>query len=151
MPQNAPAGWYPQDDGSERWWDGQAWTAHSRPLPPPPTAPLNAAGHYGTDPSVSGPVSPYGAWSPPPASVGYMVAPKSPGISLLASFFVPGLGTMLNGEVNKGIGILVGYFACLFLFFLLVPLLGAMVLWIWGMVDAYQGAVRWNHAHGIIS
>jgi TM2 domain-containing membrane protein YozV len=145
MPQNAPAGWYPQPDGTERWWDGQAWTAHSRPVPPPPTAPApsNAAGLYGSDPVAPVTAGPYGT--------GYAVAPKSPGISLLASFFIPGLGTMINGEVNKGIGILVGYVACLFLFFLLVPLLGAMVLWVWGMVDAYQGAVRWNHAHGIIS
>jgi hypothetical protein len=27
-----PAGWYPLD-GMERWWDGQRWTAESRPLP----------------------------------------------------------------------------------------------------------------------
>jgi hypothetical protein len=23
--------------------------------------------------------------------------------------------------------------------------------WIWGMIDAYQGAQRWNARHGIIS
>jgi hypothetical protein len=39
----------------------------------------------------------------------------------------------------------------LFTFFLLVPLLIASVIWVWGMVDAYQGAQRWNHRHGIIS
>ncbi len=33
-----PAGWYPEG-GVERWWDGNAWSAHTRPLPgvvPPP-------------------------------------------------------------------------------------------------------------------
>ncbi|MBY5163145.1 SHOCT domain-containing protein [Nitriliruptoria bacterium AS10] len=27
----APAGWYPQDDGRQRYWDGQAWTDHFAP------------------------------------------------------------------------------------------------------------------------
>jgi len=147
MAPNAPAGWYPQQDGTERWWDGQTWTAHSRPVPPPPTAPLNISGHYGADPGAPGP---YAAWSPALAP-GYAIAPKNPGVSLLASFFIPGLGSMLNGEVGKGVGILVGYFVCLFLFFLIVPLLGALGLWVWGMVDAYQGAQGWNRRHGILS
>jgi uncharacterized protein len=25
---SAPAGWYPQPDGSQRYWDGAAWTSH---------------------------------------------------------------------------------------------------------------------------
>lgn len=33
---NTPAGWYPQGDG-ERWWDGNAWTEHTRPRQPQPT------------------------------------------------------------------------------------------------------------------
>lgn len=43
MTQNPPpAGWYPSDHG-ERYWDGTAWTAHTRPAPQfaagPPAAP----------------------------------------------------------------------------------------------------------------
>lgn len=30
--QNAPAGWYPQDDGRQRYWDGDAWTDHVAPI-----------------------------------------------------------------------------------------------------------------------
>lgn len=148
MSQNAPAGWYPQQDGSERWWDGQAWSAHSRPVPPPPTAPMpssHAAGIYGADQQGG----PSGPWLPHPA--GYAVAPKNAAVSLLASFFIPGLGTMINGEVGKGIGILASYFVCLLLFFLIVPLLVAVGIWVWGMVDAYQGAQQWNRRHGILS
>lgn len=44
---SAPAGWYPQPDGLERYWDGTQWTAESRlpasqagaaSAPPPPSA-----------------------------------------------------------------------------------------------------------------
>jgi hypothetical protein len=31
-PANAPAGWYSGGvPGEERWWDGSAWTSHTRP------------------------------------------------------------------------------------------------------------------------
>lgn len=30
-----PAGWYPQHDGSQRYWDGQSWTSQVAPPPPP--------------------------------------------------------------------------------------------------------------------
>lgn len=30
MTEQAPAGWYPVEAGRERYWDGQAWTAHVR-------------------------------------------------------------------------------------------------------------------------
>lgn len=33
----AAPGWYPTDDGGQRWWDGHAWTKHV--VPPPPAAP----------------------------------------------------------------------------------------------------------------
>lgn len=49
----APAGWYADTNqpGTERWWDGQAWTEHIRPAgaPPPPVASYErhaAAGHH---------------------------------------------------------------------------------------------------------
>ena len=28
---NSPAGWYPQEDGRLRYWDGQNWTEHFAP------------------------------------------------------------------------------------------------------------------------
>jgi TM2 domain-containing membrane protein YozV len=80
-----------------------------------------------------------------------MVAAKSPGVSLLASFFIPGLGSMINGDVGKGIGILIGYFVSLVLVIVLIGIIGVIGFWIWGMVDAYQGAKLWNARHGIIS
>ncbi|WP_159449219.1 Ltp family lipoprotein [Demequina sp. NBRC 110055] len=31
MSTNAPAGWYPQEDGTQRYWDGAQWTEHIAP------------------------------------------------------------------------------------------------------------------------
>lgn len=36
---SAQPGWYFQPDGSQRYWDGQAWTEHVQPLPQPPAPP----------------------------------------------------------------------------------------------------------------
>lgn len=38
---NSPAGWYPQEDGRLRYWDGQSWTEHFAPgqAPSPMGAP----------------------------------------------------------------------------------------------------------------
>ena len=82
---------------------------------------------------------------------GPQVAPKNPGIALLASFFIPGLGTIMNGQAGKGAGILVGYIVSWFLTIILIGFVGLVGFWIWGMVDAYQGAKSWNARHGIIS
>ena len=79
------------------------------------------------------------------------VAPKNPGLALLVSFFVPGVGTMMNGQVGKGIGILLGYVVSWFLTVILVGFVGLVAFWVWGMVDAYQGAKSWNAKHGILS
>jgi TM2 domain-containing membrane protein YozV len=133
---NAPAGWYPQPDGSQRYWDGESWTHHQ-----PPT--------YAQPPTYSQPPT----YAEPPAlPAGYhRVEPKNPALSLLASFFIPGLGTMLNGETGRGIGILVGYFVALLLSLVLIGIPFVIGLWIWGMVDAYTGAQKWNARHGILS
>lgn len=40
MTTTTPAGWYPVDATSERYWDGGSWSDHTRPIstvtPPPP-------------------------------------------------------------------------------------------------------------------
>jgi hypothetical protein len=40
--QNQPPGWYPDDQGVSRWWDGAAWgvaASDAEPAPPGSTAP----------------------------------------------------------------------------------------------------------------
>lgn len=86
-------------------------------------------------------------------------------LSLIASFFIPGLGTILNGRTGRGLGILglwvlvliplialvsFALFVATYAIFLLVPVLaGVLGIWIWGMVDAYQVAEQHNRLHGL--
>lgn len=60
-------------------------------------------------------------------------ANKSPGIALLLSLLICGVGQMYNGQVAKGILMLIG-------FVLLWTVLLGWVIWIWSMVDAYSTA-----------
>lgn len=143
------AGWYPDPNmpGQHRYWDGQQWTPHAQsivpaPLPMPP-APLPA-------PMPPGSMAQYGQQYPAQYP-GYSVAAKNPAVSLLISFFIPGVGSMVNGDVGLGIGILAGYMISWVLTIVIIGFFGILAFWIWGMVDAYQGAVRWNRSHGIVS
>jgi TM2 domain-containing membrane protein YozV len=64
-------------------------------------------------------------------------AAKSPGIALLLSLLICGVGQMYNGQVGKGILMLIG---CILAWFILL----GWAVWIWSMVDAYQTAKRMN-------
>ena len=80
-----------------------------------------------------------------------MVAPKSPAVSVLLSIFVPGLGSMVNGNARVGVTILILNIIGWILAIVLIGIPLAIGTWIWGLVDAYKSAQRWNRAHGIIS
>jgi TM2 domain-containing membrane protein YozV len=114
------------DDGKWRW-DGVQWV--------PNTALAPSAGGY--------------VVAPPAGTIA--IAPKNPAVSLLISFFLPGVGSMVNGDVGTGIAILVLYLVGWVLAFVLIGIPLAIGAWIWGLIDAYQGAQRWNRAHGILS
>lgn len=77
------------------------------------------------------------------------VARKDPALMLVASLLVPGLGTMLGGRVGRGIGIFGGYFVGLVLSVVLIGLPIMFGFWLWGMIDAYQGAKEHNARHGL--
>lgn len=114
--------------------------------------------NYGSDP--------YNA--PPPS----LPAPrKEPFFSLIASFFIPGLGTILNGETRKGVTFMAVFYlspVAGFMFALIVAsirdyvsptsylyglfyllLLVSAVAWFWGLIDAYKGAEAHNAKHGL--
>lgn len=69
---------------------------------------------------------------------------KNEWVGVILSFFVPGLGQIVMGEVGMGILMLVFYLVGWLLALILIGLLIAPVIWIWSMVDAYQRARRYN-------
>jgi len=127
MAQQPPPTNVGQVSGDGRWrWDGHQWV---------PNAPVLAGSAYMV-----------------PAQPGAMVvAPKNPAVSLIVSFFLPGVGSMINGDTNRGILILALYLVSALAIIVLIGIPFAVGIWIWGMVDAYQGAQAWNRAHGILS
>ncbi len=79
------------------------------------------------------------------------VLPKNPAVGLICSFFIPGLGSMINGNTSRGVVILIVYIVGWILSFFLIGIPVAIGAWIWGLVDGYQSAQRWNREHGIVS
>jgi TM2 domain-containing membrane protein YozV len=98
---------------------------------------------YGQPPLLQ---QPYGQPYPP-----MQVAPKSPGIAVLASFLLPGLGSMISGRAGRGWLILGLYVLSWILTIVVIGLLGVVGCWIWGMIQGYNDAVAWNRDHGIVS
>ncbi len=98
-----------------------------QPPPPPPPPPGPQQQYYGPqgDPRMRA----------PSAARQYAVG-KNPGIALILSILIPGVGQFYNGDTKKGLLMLIGAFvlgpATLF------------VLWvgigIWSAIDAYQVA-----------
>ena len=68
---------------------------------------------------------------------GGLAAPKSPGVALILSLLLCGVGQMYNGQVGKGFLML---FGCILLWFALL----GWIVWIWSMIDAYQTAKAMN-------
>lgn len=69
---------------------------------------------------------------------------KSSGLAAIASFFIPGLGQIYNGQIGKGIMfIIIGTIFALLMFvligFILYPL-----FWIYNIYDAYSTAENIN-------
>ena len=70
---------------------------------------------------------------------------------MIASLFIPGLGSMISGNGGMGALILIPYLVSLVLSIILIGIPFAIGIWIWGMVQGRNDAVRWNKNHGIIS
>jgi TM2 domain-containing membrane protein YozV len=74
-----------------------------------------------------------------------MPGEKSAGVAVILSFLIAGLGQMYNGEITKGLLLLVLYIVlAVGGFFFCIPYLGVLVLWIYGMYDAYTRAEEYN-------
>ncbi|MBB1032682.1 hypothetical protein G6027_17785 [Dietzia sp. SLG310A2-38A2] len=111
------------------------------------------AQYYGAQPYGVQPygVQPYGSpgyGAVHPYAPNYGATRKEPALSLVLSFFLPGLGTMINGQAGKGIGIMAGYFLGILLSVVLIGIPIMLGFWVWGMVDAYSGAKAHNLRNG---
>jgi TM2 domain-containing membrane protein YozV len=150
-------------------WPQQPSAAPPPAWPPPPAPGQRTPGHggYGQERSrireqpapqyreQYAPGQQAQEWAPlplyGPEMHGITVAPKSPAVSVLLSIFIPGLGSMVNDNVGTGVAILVLNIIGWILAIVLIGIPLAIGTWIWGLVDAYKSAQRWNRAHGILS
>lgn len=88
MTDNAPANWYPQPDGSQRYWDGSQWTEHivpaAPPAPPAPPAPAPEPAHSHADPASVAHQSPGepGSAADPSGAVPVVPVVPAPGQSI---------------------------------------------------------------------
>jgi len=71
---------------------------------------------------------------------------KNPGLAAVLSFFWSGLGQIYNGQIGKGVALIVLQFINAILMLLCIGFATYSVVWIWGMYDAYSTAERLNAA-----
>ena len=106
----------------------------------PNAAAAAASGTGPTAPAMGMPQQPplppgnYAAMQPGPR---YAVG-KSPGIALLLSFLIPGVGQFYCGENKKGGIMLAVYLLSWMTAFFVIGWAGVVVVWIWSMIDAYN-------------
>lgn len=67
-----------------------------------------------------------------------MTEKQKHGVPALLSFFIPGLGQMVKGQVGKGVLILVGYVVSFLAMFVVIGIITTPILWIWQIIDAYN-------------
>lgn len=69
---------------------------------------------------------------------------KNAGLAAVLSFLIIGLGQIYNGEIAKGLILLIVSYLCIALAFLIVPLIVGIILWIYAIYDAYDTAKKIN-------
>lgn len=69
---------------------------------------------------------------------------KNPGIAAILSFFWTGVGQIYNGQIVKGIILILVQLVNSALMFVLIGFITYPIVWIWGMYDAYKTAERMN-------
>lgn len=72
------------------------------------------------------------------------VGEKSPGLAAVLSFLIVGLGHIYNGQIGKGIVLIICYVISILLCFVLIGFILFPILWIYGIYDAYNTAKKIN-------
>ena len=87
--------------------------------------------------------------APPPIPYGPPKM-KSEGLAAVLSFFIPGLGQIYNGQIGKGLLIIVlDIVLAFFIWFFCLTLIALFVIWIWSIFDAYNTAKQINQRYRI--
>jgi TM2 domain-containing membrane protein YozV/RNA polymerase subunit RPABC4/transcription elongation factor Spt4 len=69
---------------------------------------------------------------------------KNPGIAAVLSALFVGLGQIYNGEILKGIILIIAYAVSYVLILILIGFITTPLLWIYGVYDAYNTAKKIN-------
>lgn len=69
---------------------------------------------------------------------------KNPGFAAVASFFFAGLGQIYNGDILKGILLMIIQVINFLLLFVLIGFLTYPIVWVYGIWDAYKSAEKYN-------
>ena len=69
---------------------------------------------------------------------------KSAGVAVILSFFLPGLGQIYNGQIGKGIGMIILSVIFWLLSSILIGIPFYIILWVYGMYNAYSTANKIN-------
>jgi TM2 domain-containing membrane protein YozV len=69
---------------------------------------------------------------------------KNPGVAAVLSFFWAGLGQIYNGQIAKGIVLMIVQVINVLLMFVLIGFLTYPLVWLLGIVDAYRTAQQDN-------
>lgn len=86
------------------------------------------------------------ASAPAPQQQVVVVNQKNPGIAAVLSFFWSGLGQIYNGEIGKGILLLILFVVSAMLIWVVIGFITTPILWVYGMIDAYKTAEKINAA-----
>jgi TM2 domain-containing membrane protein YozV len=83
------------------------------------------------------------------ASCGAAVVQKNPILALVLSLLFPGLGQLYNGQNRKGITLIIAYVVFLILSLILIGIILAILIWLYGMYDAFTSAKALNNGETV--
>jgi TM2 domain-containing membrane protein YozV len=69
---------------------------------------------------------------------------KNPGVAAVLSFFWAGLGQIYNGQIAKGVALMIVQVINVLLLFVLIGFITYPLVWLIGIVDAYGTAQKHN-------
>lgn len=75
-----------------------------------------------------------------------MQTKKNPGLAAVASFFFSGLGQIYNGEILKGVLLMVIQVINVLLMFVVIGFVTYPLVWVYGIWDAYKSAEKFNQS-----